>query len=159
MVIVNTKNPIRAPESIAPRKLVAAKVIPRSTNAKIKVPTIPEVTNPSARHAQDAFVLLPETRSNTARYTTLIPKATHKNAGVRVITALIVKIAAKTPQIMLIAMLRPIQVVLQPQFEPVIFFTSPSYLNAENIAFVIIYACCEIMVILRYYLFMNKKKS
>lgn len=91
---VSVKNPSSAPDKIAPSKLVAAKVIPRSTSERKIVPSIPTKRVVRTEHIQDLSSYPSEIdviRRLTPRYTTPIPKITHKKAGVRVIVALNVK--------------------------------------------------------------------
>lgn len=103
---------------IVPIMLVAAKVIPkRTTDARI-VPRIPVSRTGTVRHMQHR---MPVTRkmvdaiSSTARYTTAIPKRTHRKAGVTVITAVIARKPVITPIIRLAITARPVQLVLRPQ--------------------------------------------
>lgn len=116
---------INAPVIIAPIILVAAKVIARSITAVRAVPKIPVSNTGNVLHTQPSASLLllrADARSATPRYTTAIPSATHKNAGVTVITAVIVKNAATTPKMMLARTARAVQLLLQPQPNLFIYF-------------------------------------
>ena len=96
-----------APVIIAPITLVAANVTARRTTDNKIAPKIPARINESGALMQ---LLLPQqfwlaaTARFTARYTTAIPKTTHKNAGVTVITAVILKSVVTIPIIILAAM-------------------------------------------------------
>jgi hypothetical protein len=56
-----------------------------------------------------------EAKSITPRYTTAMPKTVHKNAGVRVIAAVILRKAAMIPTAMLIIRAAVVQVLLHEQ--------------------------------------------
>ena len=124
-VKIKEKNAISAPVIIAPITLVATKVIAKSiTDVKI-APKIP-VKRTDRIGQTHPLMFVPdkfaETAKTTARYTTATPKTTHKNAGVTVITAVVLKIAAIIPTIMLPTIANIEQFVLQVQID--IFFTS-----------------------------------
>ena len=99
-VTVREKNIRRAPVIIAPNRLVAAKGIARSiTDTKI-VPRMPATSGVIAGHTQVRLLLfriIAAVMGRIARYTTAMPKSTHKNAGVTVITAIKRSIAVIIP--------------------------------------------------------------
>lgn len=110
--IVRVKNPSSAPDKIAPSRLVAANVTPRSTSERKIVPSIPTKRAIITEHIQDLSSYPSEIdviRRLTPRYTTPIPKITHKKAGVRVIVALYVKNAVIILTIILATTPRPTQ--------------------------------------------------
>ena len=78
-----------SPDIIAPAMLVAANVIPRRITAVKTVPRIPasRVYKPRQQTFLSGHAVI-DVKRTTPRYTTAIPKRTHKNAGVTVITAL-----------------------------------------------------------------------
>lgn len=118
-VTISVKNPKRKPNIIAPRVLVAAKVMPKSsTDVKI-VPRLPQSIPVSEEHIQFPW----ELRAARAvvigvspKYTTAIPKSTQRNAGVTVTIAVKRRIAAIMPTVMLDIRASTEQSVLQLQF-------------------------------------------
>ena len=139
-VIIRERNSMSAPVKMAPGILVATKVMPRSITDNKEVPRIPARRALRAGHLQSGAFFVPAVEiSTTARYTTLIPKATHKNAGVRVITAVIRRKAAIMPRIILATTAIPVHDELHLQLIPVIFFTSPEISKRIKEAFIIIY--------------------
>jgi hypothetical protein len=103
-VNIKEKNPINAPEIIVPIILVVAKVIPK----RIKdVNTAPKIAvNKTERTGQrQLFTAMLENLADVnkiiARYTVATPKTTHKNAGVKVITAVVRRTAPIAPKIIL----------------------------------------------------------
>ena len=124
-VIKREKKNSNAPVMIAPITLVATKVIAkRITDVK----TVPKIPVRIAGRLTHTHSLLPKVRkmvhvtNRTPRYTTAIPNNTHKNAGVTVMTAVILSIAVTIPMIMLAMSANPIQLNLQLQLN--ILFTS-----------------------------------
>lgn len=116
------------PEIIAPITLVAANVIPKRTIDTSIAPSIAIKSTERILHTHSLalpriFVLVIRV---IARYTTAIPRTTHKNAGVTVIVAVKVKNAVIIPMMIAATMLMPRQLHLHPQlqFEQVMFFTS-----------------------------------
>ena len=117
-VSVNEKNRINAPVIIAPIMLVATNSIARSITDVRIVPSMLIRSPLSVAHLQLLSKFLPvkvDTKSVTARYTTAIPKTTHKNAGVTVIAAVIVRNAVIIPSMMLAAVDNNKQLFLQLQ--------------------------------------------
>ena len=106
---------------------MAAKVIANRITEISAVPRIPVKTadNAPLLHLQE-FVTRQQqvVANNTAKYPIAIPKATHKNAGATVITALICKKAAITPIIALAMTANAAQLGLFSQQKIDIFFTS-----------------------------------
>lgn len=102
---------------IAPAILVAAKVMARSITDVRTVPKIPARKSGRMGHRQSRRYGLAgdSAKSDTARKPTAIPKVVHKNAGVTVITAVIVRTVATTPIIMLAIIARAPQLFLQEQ--------------------------------------------
>ena len=89
---------------MAPKTLAAGNVIANSTIERRIVPNIPARTSDKGVSIQLhnlRHLKLAATAKFTARYTTAIPKRTHKNAGVTVITAVIVSKVAIIPTIAL----------------------------------------------------------
>lgn len=97
----NDKKPSNAPVIIAPIMLVATNSIARSITDNKIVPNIPVRSIVRSGHIHGALVsehLIKDVETRiTARYTTAIPNATHKNAGVTVITAVMRRKAVTTP--------------------------------------------------------------
>lgn len=103
-VIRSEKKKRRTPTIIAPKTLVAGNVIANNIIERSIVPNIPARTNDKGVSIQPhnlRHLKLADTIRFTARYTTAIPKRTHKNAGVTVITAVIVSKVAIIPTIAL----------------------------------------------------------
>ena len=87
-VKISDRNASNAPVIIAPIMLVAANVMPKSTKETSAAPKIPvSSVDRIAQHLAQGF--LAATRSVTARYTTAMPRTTHRKAGATVITAVI----------------------------------------------------------------------
>lgn len=110
---------------MAPMILVAAKVIANKITEIRAVPRIPVKTavNVPLVYLQDFLPWQQQVvASNTAKYPIAIPNATHKNAGVTVITALICKKAAITPIIALAITAKLTQLGLFSQQKIDIFF-------------------------------------
>ena len=113
--MIREKNNNKRPVMIAPTTLVAANSIARSTTDIKIVPSIPIRRTGRTAHIQS---LIPNPSANdkvistTARYETAIPNTTHKNAGVTVIVAVIVKNAVIIPIIMLATIASPVQLLL-----------------------------------------------
>lgn len=104
------------PVIIAPIMLVAAKVIPKSIIAISMAPSIPASKTGNIEHAQ-LRVPLPRVKRSIARYTTATPKTTHKNAGVTVIAAVMVRNAVMIPIIRLATIEITVQLLLQLQLQ------------------------------------------
>ena len=99
-VIIRAKNNRSRPVIIAPGMLVVTNVIPRRITEVRIVPRIPKSCNGSTAHRQRLGVTAlryGETASVRIRYTTAMPNSTHKNAGVTVITAVILRTVVITP--------------------------------------------------------------
>lgn len=115
---IKEKNPINAPEIIVPIMLVVAKVIPKRIK---EVNTAPKIAvNKTERTGQmQLFAVTLENLADVikiiARYTTATPKTTHKNAGVKVITAVVVRTAPIAPKIILTITATTEQLDLQEQ--------------------------------------------
>ena len=105
---------------IAPIMLVAANSTARSTIAKKIVAIIATRSTESTELMQQAILLLQQFTDaivirRIARYTTAMPKTTHKNAGVTVIAAVIVRNAVMMPTTMLTMSATVVQVFLHAQ--------------------------------------------
>lgn len=101
---IKEKNPIRAPEIIVPIMLVTAKVIPKRIKDVNIAPKIAVSKTESTGQIQLFTEMLENLDDNIriiARYTVATPKTTHKNAGVKVITAVVESSAPIAPKIML----------------------------------------------------------
>ena len=88
------------PAKIAPITLVAANSMPRRIIETRVVPSIPKSRVLIVEQKQDSHLVGlwgEEVASRIARYTTAIPKRTHKKAGVIVIVAIKVSIPVITP--------------------------------------------------------------
>jgi len=120
--MVREKNNNNAPAIMAPKILVAANVIAKNITANKIVPKIPD--NKTGRIEQiqprTSLLLAFDTASITARYATDIPNKTHKNTGVIVMVAVIVRNAVIIPIIILATIARPVQLHLQQQLRLVI---------------------------------------
>ena len=128
-VTIRKKKNKRVPVRTAPSMLVATNSIARSTIERIIVPIIPEriVVIILQRFSQHSLrERAPATRI-TARYTTAVPRSTHKNAGVRVIAAVILKNAVMTPRTRLTAIAITVQSPLQGLHDVDIIFHLPCY--------------------------------
>ena len=96
-VTMSVKKPNKAPVIKAPKKLVAANVIPKSiTDVKI-VPKSPVKRAGTDERAQPRTFELRTSTGESIRYTTAMPKSTHKNAGVTAIVAINAKAVVMTP--------------------------------------------------------------
>ena len=113
---------------MAPMMLVATKVIANNMTEVSAVPKIPVkiAVNAALPHRQqpDARQHL-EVANSTTKYTMAVPSATHKNAGVTVITAVICKRAATTPRIALAITAKVTQLGLFSQQKIDINFSPP----------------------------------
>lgn len=117
------------PVSTAPRILVATNSIARRTTAKSTVAIIaPKITVIALLRQQglctSQHFVKDAVRSNTARYTTAMPKRVHKNAGVTVIAAVILRKAAMIPTAILTITAIVVHELLQEQSDVDIKFTS-----------------------------------
>ena len=115
MNIKDTK-PKSAPVIIAPIILVATKVIARSTTEVKIAPKTPVSKRDKTGHIQPLLVVLwaeADVAKATIRKATATPKVTHKNAGVRVIVAVMRRNAVTIPTIMLATIDSAEQLVLQ----------------------------------------------
>lgn len=133
----NRSNPVIT----APGILVAANSTAKSTTESSTVPIIAlRSTDRIVLIQQGAFPLQHlsdvDVRSTTARYTTAMPKTTHKKAGVTVIAAVILRNAVMIPTAMLIMSAAVVQVFLHEQSDIDILFTS---------AFIICVFSCEVL--------------
>ena len=128
-VTVNEKNRRSAPVMIAPITLVAANSIPKRTVENRTVPRIPlkRDVNTCPEHPLILWVSDAEIRI-VARYATAMPKTTHKNAGVTVMTAVILRKAVIMPIIMLETIAVAIQLYLFSQPNNDIHFLPPLYI-------------------------------
>ena len=124
LVIRREKKKRRNPVIIAPNTLVAAKVIPRRITAVRIVPKIPARNSLKLRQQLVFSELWQEVKRTIPRKPTAIPNNTHRNAGVTVINAVNRKNAAKIPIITLAIMDFAVQLILQSQFDKLIYFTS-----------------------------------
>lgn len=116
--ISKVKNARSNPAKIAPRMLVAAKVIPRRMIDIRIVPKIPKsnVFTEEQKHPSPLEEYVPpEVAMSIARYTTAIPRSTHKNAGVMVIVAIKVSIPAITPMMIAATIAMLVHCALQRQ--------------------------------------------
>lgn len=118
---------------IVPMILVAANVMPRRITDVSTAPKIAVSKTESTGHTQ----LLTAMSENCgdiikiiARYTAAIPKTTHKNAGVKVITAVVASTAPTAPKMMLAITAITEQLDLQEQAD---IFSPP------NTVYVIVY--------------------
>ena len=121
-VIVSEKKNSAIPVTIAPRTLVAGKVMARRIMAVSIVPRIPAKSR--CNFSQHSHLLSPqhdEVRSNIAKNTVAMPNITQRNAGVTTMVALYLKTAAITPIIMLTTTDFSAQPILQLQFENINF--------------------------------------
>ena len=128
-VSVRKKENRSKPVITAPKMLVAA----NSTASKITASSIVAIIAPRstdivvlkqqsilpAQHLKDVAA-----RSITSRYTTAIPKTVHRNAGVTVIAAVILRKAVMIPITILIISAADVQVFLHEQSDVDILFTS-----------------------------------
>ena len=125
LVIKSEKKNSKRPTIIAPVMLVAAKVTPRSNREVKIVPKIP--AKKVARFLQQYFRSEQHTdefKISMPKYPTAIPKSTHKNAGVMVMTAVYLSTAAIIPIIILARTAFTVQLISQLQFIVIIYFTS-----------------------------------
>lgn len=122
---IKEKNPIKAPEIIVPIILVVAKVIPKRIKDVNTAPKIAVNKTESTGQIQlfmGRLEILADDNKIIARYTVATPKTTHKNAGVRVITAVVERTAPIAPKMILAITATTEQLDLQEQKD--IFFTS-----------------------------------
>lgn len=115
---IKEKNPINAPEIIVPIMLVVAKVIPKRSKDVNIAPKIAVNKTESTGQIQlltAVFENLVDNINNSARYTAAMPKTTHKNAGVKAITAVVRRTAPIAPKIMLAMTATTEQLDLQEQ--------------------------------------------
>lgn len=103
--IISEKKANKPPVIIAPKTLVAANSIAKSTRESKMVPKTPISKAPRAFLAQQKAcrALVPTAIKRTVRKATAVPKAVHKNAVPTEIVAIKVKIAVVIPIIMLAA--------------------------------------------------------
>ena len=156
VIIRSDRNNTSAPVMIAPITLVAAKdTASRITDVKT-VPKIPRIRTGKTEHTQ---LRTPrpcnagETPNNTARKRIAIPPATHKKAGVTVIVAVILSIAATKPKIMLAKIARVTQeFLLHPQLKFDIK-SPPVIMYAKKLREVIFYSFINLFSILEYEIF------
>ena len=109
-----------SPVITAPMMLVATNSIASSITAKRIVARMAPSRIESVVRIQQGRQLLQQlidtvVRSTTARYTTAMPKTTHKNAGVTVMAAVILRNAAIIPTAMLTIRATVVQVLLHEQ--------------------------------------------
>jgi len=117
-VMSKVKNPSNAPAKIAPITLVAANSIAKRINDRRMVPQIPIISVVNAVHTHLLVPLLLNSVPAIAvipRYTTAMPKTTHKNAGVSVIIVLKLRNAVIMPMIILATTANTVQLGLQLQ--------------------------------------------
>jgi hypothetical protein len=119
----------RSPVITAPIMLVAANSIASSIIAKKIVAIMAPRSTESVVLIQQGRQLLQQlidtvVSSIMARYTTAMPKTTHKNAGVTVMAAVILRNAAIIPTAMLIIRATVVQVFLHEQSLFDIYITS-----------------------------------
>ena len=110
----------RSPAKTAPRTLVAGNSIARSTTAKSMVAIIAPRSTEIILLIQQGDLFSQQLTDATvtrrmARYTTAMPKTTHKNAGVIVIAAVILRKAVMIPTAMLTIRAIVVQLFLQVQ--------------------------------------------
>ena len=127
LVIMSEKKKKRAPTTIAPITLVAGNAIASRITANRIVPRIPIRTAESGMQ-QPLHSAIPResdaANSVTARYTTAITIAASKSIGVKEITAVICKKAARIPMITLAIIAMLVQSRFFPQLTIDIEFTS-----------------------------------
>ena len=136
VVIIAAKAAISTPVKIAPKTLVAAKVIAKSTTAsKMVIRTAPSQTlSVRQTHSSAQPRLLSPAIKASAKNATAIPKTTHKKAGVTVITAIYLNIAAVMPIIMLAARAIIVQSFLFEQLQlQLLIFSPPLQYMSVNI--------------------------
>lgn len=117
VAIIRKKKANNKPAKIAPITLVAANSTAKSTNDTKIVPMIP--IDHAVLLAQLHFLTVSQPKAVVARpiarYKTAIPNTTHRNAGVRVITAIKVRKAVIIPTIILPITATPRQLDLKQQ--------------------------------------------
>ena len=117
--------------------LVAANSIPRNTTDSSAVASIlPRRIGKVLLRQQGVLIsqhLTKDDESNsTARYTTATPRRTHKNAGVTVIAAVILRKAVMIPTIRLITTEAVVHIFLQEQSQVDIYSPpSPHYMPVD----------------------------
>lgn len=107
--------------------LVATMPTARRTMENKIEPRIPISRAPSVAHLQSqgsALLAMAAAKSSKARYTTAIPRTTHRKAGVTVMTAVICKNAATTPMMTLARIAAIAQLHLKLQLHKDMWFTS-----------------------------------
>ena len=129
-VTIRKKKNKSAPVRIAPITLVAANSIARNTMERSIVPIIPAIRAVTVQHKslQLSLTERAETAKATARYTTAMPRSTHKNAGVREIAPVILRKDATIPAIRLVTTAITTQPGLQLLHDVDINFTSQTIL-------------------------------
>ena len=110
--IVIVKKASNIPLKIAPNTLVAANVMAKRITESNMVPKTPTIKVLNAEQRQLRVCAIrrygAKTKAN-ARYTTAIPKVTHKNTGVTVIIAVKRRIAVVIPMIIPAAIAKKVQ--------------------------------------------------
>ena len=89
--IISVKNARRRPVTIAPNRLVAANVTARSNREVNTVPIKPTRRKGRMEHTHlriPVFLMIAVMIGANTRYPVAMPNNTHKNAGVKVITAI-----------------------------------------------------------------------
>ena len=133
-ITVSAKKKPNSPAIKAPKKLVAAKVIPIKMLENSTVPSTPASNAPTAEQMQPpkALFLKRDTAiSEMASKPNATPKTTHKNVGATVTVAVITKKPVTIPTIMLENMAKPTQLFLQLQPKNNILFTPIIYIFAH----------------------------
>lgn len=120
----NKSNPvITAPIILVATNSIAKSIIENNTVARIDISSTVRIDfiqhGKLLQHMIDT-----EAISNSPRYTTAIPKSTHKNAGVTVMAAVIRRKAAIIPTVMLAMRATVVHEPLQLQSDVDIFITS-----------------------------------
>ncbi len=119
---------------IVPIMLVAANSIPRRITDVRTVPNIPVIRTGRMLHTQPRMPaprIAGAAKSVTARYTTATPSNAHKKVGVTVITAVKLSIAVIIPIIILAAIARPVQSLLQLHVKLAICCSPPITIYAK----------------------------
>jgi len=121
VVSVRDRKNSNTPAMMAPKILVAAKPTPSRMTAESAVPKMPVRTAVAVLQMQALLDSVPDEANSTARYTTAMPRATHKNAGVIVMVAVKVRAAAIMPimKLAMAASVTQLHVQLQ-EFLPII---------------------------------------
>ena len=123
---MSVKKRRRSPVIVAPSMLVTGNVIARRITDVSTVPRMPVSNAASEEHIHPSVLrqLSAETISVIERYTTAIPKSTHRKAGVTVMVPVIVSKAVVMPIMTLAITARRVQVHLQKHAELFIDITS-----------------------------------